>query len=71
MEQQGQCKDRSGTSVSSVQTRGRWEDFLGSFYSEDPWMAKPSLESPVKSGFILGNYRGFHSYFLDCFLEWN
>ena len=69
MEQQGQCKDRSGTAVLSVQTRGRWEDFLGSFYSEDPWMAKPSLESPVKSGFILGNYRGFCSYFLDGFFR--
>lgn len=59
VEQQGQCKDRTGTAVLSAQTRGCWEDFLGSFYSEDPWMAKPSLESPVKSGFILGNYRGF------------
>lgn len=67
--EQGQCKDRSGTAVSSVQTRGRWEDFLGSFFSEDPWMPKPSLESPVKSGFILGNYRGFHSYFLNCFFR--
>lgn len=64
--QQGQCKDRTGTAVLSVRW-GCWEDFLGSFYSEDPWMAKPSLESPVKSGFILGNYRGFCSYFIGVF----
>lgn len=67
MEQPGQCKDGLGTAVSRVQTRGSWEDFFGSSYSENPWVAECSLDSLVKSGFILGQLQKIPQIFLRLF----